>query len=136
MEIKWYGLAETLGLVEDIAYRYNDGYTHYRVSARADEVFSALTFSLIPLLFLAGFLLRRFGGRKCAKAVRVGVILLLVYAVLLAVGIGPYIQLYPRSGGFLDFSTLEHIIEGIYCALLALCLQLGGKLGLRLNTRK
>lgn len=130
MEIKWYAPAQWFGLVEDIAYQYNDGYTHYRVSAQTGDIFTALTISLLPILFLTGFLIRR----KCnpikgKKYLRIGVISLLVYAVLLATGIGPYIQFYPRSGGFLDFSTLEHIIDGIYCALLALTLNLGGKSG-------
>lgn len=129
MEIKWYGLAQLLGLVEDIAYQYNDGYTHYTVSARTGDVFATLTFSLLPILFLAGFLIRwKCSPDKGKKLVRIGIIALLVYAILLAVGIGPYIQFYPQSSGFLDFSTLEHIIDGIYCAILALSLHLGGKL--------
>lgn len=132
MEIKWYGLAQLLGLVEDIAYQYNDGYTHYTVSARTGDVFAALLFSLLPVLFLLGFLIRR----KCSpdkgkKIMRILVTFLLIYAILLAVGIGPYVQFYPQSAGFLDFSTLEHIIDGIYCAILALTLCLGGRLGSR-----
>ena len=131
MEIKWYGLAQWLGLVEDIAYQYNDGYTHYRVSGRTGDVFSALTLSLIPLLLIAGFLLRRFAGETGRKIIKAGGVLLLIYAVLLAVGVGPYFILYPKGGGFLDFTTLEHIVTGIYTALLALCLHISGRFGKR-----
>ena len=55
--------------------------------------------------------------------------LLLGYALLLSIGVGPYIQFYPSGGGFISFDTLEHLLYGIYCALLALSLFLGGKLG-------
>lgn len=134
MELKWYGLAQFLGLVEDIAYQYNDGYTHYRVSARTGDVFAALTFSLLPILFVTGLLIRwKCDPIRGKRLVKIGVTMLLVYAVLLAVGIGPYIELYPQSGGFLDFSTPEHIIDGVYCAILALALHLGGRLGGKLG---
>ncbi len=132
MEIKWYGLAKLLGLVEDISSQYNDGYIHHSVSSKTGDVFTALTLSLIPLLFLAGFLLGRRKDRG-QRPLRIAIILLLVYAVLLAVGVGPYIQFYPQSVGFIDLSALEHIVDGIYTALLALCLYLGGRLGHRTN---
>ena len=133
MNIKWYAPAKWLGLMEDLTHQYNDGYTHYTVSVKANDVFAYLTLSLLPILFLAGFLI----GRKCSAdtskpLLGSGIVLLLVYSVLLAVGIGPYIQLYPQSSGFLDFSVLEHIVDGIYCALLALSLYLGGRLGKRI----
>lgn len=57
-----------------------------------------------------------------AALVRGGVILLLIYALLLAAGVGPYLKLYPRGGSFLSFDTLDHILRGIYCSLLALAL--------------
>ncbi len=132
MEIKWYAPAQWLGLVEDISHQYNDGFTHYTVSSQANEVFTYLTLSLLPLLFLTGLLLRR----KCSqKPLRIAVTVLLIYAVLLAVGIGPYVLLYPQGSGFIDLSALEHLIEGIYCALLALSLYLGGRLGNRLPAK-
>ena len=134
MEIKWYWLAEQLNLVKDTSYQYNDGHTYYEVSAKADEFFTMLTLSFIPALFLLGFLIlliatfrKRAGlGRSVIRTIMV---VLLVYAVFLAVGIGPYIKWYPQGSGFLDFSTLEHAIEGVYCGLLALVLWLGGRLG-------
>ena len=58
MKIKWYWLAEQMGLVSNLTAQYNDGAIHYQVSARADEVFSILFLSLIPLLFLFGLILR------------------------------------------------------------------------------
>ena len=65
-----------------------------------------------------------------------GSIILLVYAVLLAVGIGPYIEFYPQGAGFLDFSTLEYIIDGIYVGILALMLFLGGKVDTWMDKRR
>ena len=139
MELKWYAPAQWLGLVEDISHEYNDGFTHYTVSVKANDVFACLTLSLLPLLFLAGFLIRflctRRGKAHMGHAVRVAAGILLIYAVLLAVGIGPYIQFYPQSSGFLDFSTLEHIVDGVYCALLGPSLYLGGKLGNRIGRK-
>lgn len=63
MEIEWYWLAEQLNLVRDVRYLYNDG-TAYEVSVKAGDVFGALTLSLIPLLFLAGFLIRFISARR------------------------------------------------------------------------
>lgn len=133
MEIKWYWLAEQLGLVEDVSALYNDG-TTYRVSARTDEIFNAMRLALVPLLFLAGFALCFF----CAAhaPLRIGVGFLLTYAVLLAVGIGPYVQFYPSGGGFIDLSALEHLFSGIGCAALALVFWLGGRLGRRMRRRR
>ena len=126
MNIKWYAPAKWLGLVKDISHTYNDGYTHYTVSAQTGDIFAYLTLSLLPLLFVIGVLM---GFRRKERAIRMGVILLLVYGLLLAVGIGPYIELYPQGSGFIALSALEHFIEGIYTALLALSLYLGGRLG-------
>lgn len=125
---------ELLGLVENISGEYNDGYTHYQVSALCAQVLLYALLALIPLLFLLGFLARRLTGRAGRPAagiwlVRGGVVLLLVYALLLAAGAGPYLQLYPRGGGFLSLDTLEHLVQGGYCAVLALALCLGGRLG-------
>lgn len=134
MEVKWYWPMELLGLVEDISGEYNDGWTHYQVSGMCDTVMKYLIWGLIPAMFLLGFLAQRLMDRTGQNIlgvwlVRGGVILLLVYALFLAVGVGPYIKLYPRGGGFLSFDTLDHILRGIYCALLALAFFLGGKLG-------
>ena len=134
MEIKWYWPMELLGLVKNISAEYNDGYTHYQVSSSCAQVLMYTFLALLPLLFLLGFLVRRLTGRAGRGAVGVwlvrgGVILLLVYAMLLATGTGPYVQLYPSGGSFLSFDTLEHILEGAYCALLALALFLGSRVG-------
>ena len=126
MELNWYAPAKWLGLVKDISHEYNDGFTHYTVSAQAGDIFAYLTLSLLPLLFVAGIFM---GSRQKEKAIRIGIISLLIYAVLLAVGIGPYVQLYPQGSGFIDLSAIEHLIEGIYTALLAVSLYLGGRLG-------
>ena len=93
-----------------------------------------LLLGLFPLLFLFGFLTRRLSARAGRDTLgiwlaRVSVALLLGYALLLSIGVGPYIQFYPSGGGFISFDTLEHLLYGIYCTLLALSLFLGGKLG-------
>ncbi len=119
MEIKWYWLAEQLGLVQDVSALYDDG-TRYVVSSEVGDVFFWLRAALVPLLFLLGFALC---VRIASPApLRVGVGILLTYTVLLAVGVGPYVKFYPQGSGFLDLSTLEHILSGIGCAALALSL--------------
>lgn len=133
MKIKWYWLAERMGLVRDVSALYDDG-TTYQVSAKADEIFGAIELALIPLLFLLGFALCFFSSSRAP--LRVGVGLLLGYALLLAVGMGPYVEFYPRGGGFFDFAVLEHIFLGLGCALLALVFWLGGRLGRRLRQKK
>ena len=132
MEIKWYWLAEALGYVKDISHLGNN--MTYEVSAKVGDFFLMLYFSLFPLLFLIGFLLQfltngREGEHTAGRAVKVCVLSLLFYAGMLAAGIGPYIQFYPQSAGFIDLSVLEHILDGIACGLLALILFLGGKFG-------
>ena len=134
IELKWYWLAEWLQLVWNTSSQYNDGHTYYTVSAKADEFFTMLTLACIPMMFLLGFCILMIAGRKNhvqagRKVVRNIMMALLVYAVFLAVGIGPYIQWYPQGAGFLDFSALEHVIEGMYCGLLAWVLWLGSRLG-------
>ena len=134
MEIKWYWPMEMLGFVENISAEYQDGYIHYSVSGSCDTVMMWLLLGLFPLLFLFGFLTRRLSARAGRDTLgiwlaRVSVALLLGYALLLSIGVGPYIQFYPSGGGFISFDTLEHLLYGIYCALLALSLLLGGKLG-------
>ena len=59
MKIKWYWPMEILGLVKDLTGEYNDGYTHYEVSRRCDELMKILLWGLFPALFLLGFLARR-----------------------------------------------------------------------------
>lgn len=136
MEVKWYWPMELLGLVRDVSGEYNDGWTHYQVSRMCDTVIKYLILGSIPAMLLLGFLVRRLMRRTGRNAlgiwlVRGGVIVLLIYALLLAAGVGPYIKLYPKGGGFLSFDTLDHILLGIYCALLALALFLGGRMGRR-----
>lgn len=134
IELKWYWLAEWFNLVRNTSSQYNDGHTYYEVSAKADEFFAMLTWSCIPAWFLLGLLIlwiatwkkRAKAGRKVVRAIMV---VLFMYAIFLAVGIGPYIQWYPQTAGFLDFSALEHAIEGGYCGFLALMLWLGSCLG-------
>ena len=138
MEIKWYWLAETLGYVKDISHLGNN--LTYEVSSKVGEFFLMLYLMLFPVLFVFGFLLRFFsfhrkGERTAALTVRCGVLVLLVYAVMLAVRIGPYVEFYPQGSGFIDLSTLNHILDGIGCALLALTLFLGGRLGNMLAKR-
>ena len=133
MKIKCYWPAEQLGLVTDLTAQYNDGYTHYQVSAQADEVFGRLFLSLFPLFFLVGLLLSLLlAGRKpklARKILRCGTSFLLLYGLLLGVGVAPYLQFYPQSAGFLDFTTVENILRGLSCFLLSLTLFLGGCLG-------
>jgi len=133
VELKWYWPAERLGLVKDLRDLYDDG-TTWQVSARADEVFAWIFFVLALSLLLAVFLLRFFGVRKdrdplCRRVQRILTVLLLIRAILVAVGVGPYVQFYPTGGGFIDLSVLEHILAGILWALLALAVFLFGKLG-------
>ena len=132
MTIKWYWPAEMLGLVKNISHEYNDGGTYWSVAGNTDAVFLTLMLSMFGVMFFAGFLLHfiyrvKQNALRGEKIVFSAMIVLLVYAILLAVGVGPYIQFYPQSAGFLDFSTIEHIIDGIYVGLLALMLYLGSK---------
>ena len=132
MTIKWYWPAEMLGLVKNISHEYNDGGTYWSVAGNTGDVFLTLMLSMFGVMFFAGFLLHfiyrvKQNALRGEKIVFSAMIDLLVYAILLAVGIGPYIQFYPQSAGFLDFSTIEHIIDGIYVGLLALMLNLGSK---------
>ena len=134
MKIEWYWPMEALGLVENISEEYNDGYTYYQVSAFCAQLLLYVLLALIPLLFLLGFLARRLTARAGRGAagiwlVRGGAAALLIYALLLATGTGPYLQFYPEGGGFISFDTLEHLMMGGYCALLALALFLGVLLG-------
>lgn len=134
MEVKWYWLAELLGLVRNVSDQYGDGGIHYEVSARADEIFGAIGLSAIAVLFLLGLIIRFAGVKMAHENGAKGVVIcisavLLVYALLLTVGIGPYIRWYPQDGGFLDLSLLEHIAQGLYFALLAGMLRLGSRLG-------
>ena len=132
MTIKWYWPAEMLGLVKNISHEYNDGGTYWSVAGNTGDVFLTLMLSMFGVMFFAGFLLHfiyrvKQNVLRGEKIVFSAMIVLLVYAILLAVGVGPYIQFYPQSAGFLDFSTIEHIIDGIYVGLLALMLYLGSK---------
>ena len=132
MTIKWYWPAEMLGLVKNISHEYNDGGTYWSVAGNTGDVFLTLMLSMFGVMFFAGFLLHfiyrvKQNALRGEKIVFSAMIVLLVYAILLAVGVGPYIQFYPQSAGFLDFSTIEHIIDGIYVGLLALMLYLGSK---------
>ena len=132
MTIKWYWPAEMLGLVKNISHEYNDGGTYWSVAGNTGDVFLTLMLSMFGVMFSAGFLLHfiyrvKQNALRGEKIVFSAMIVLLVYAILLAVGVGPYIQFYPQSAGFLDFSTIEHIIDGIYVGLLALMLYLGSK---------
>ena len=132
MTIKWYWPAEMLGLVKNISHEYNDGGTYWSVAGNTGDVFLTLVLSMFGVMFFAGFLLHfiyrvKQNALRGEKIVFSAMIVLLVYAILLAVGVGPYIQFYPQSAGFLDFSTIEHIIDGIYVGLLALMLYLGSK---------
>lgn len=142
MEIKWYWLAEKLGLIKNVTAEYADGSIYYEVAVKdAERFFAILTWSKIPFFFLLGLITCLVAVRKnrqnAGKTVlRCGIVVLLVYAVLLAVGIGPYFEFYPRGGGFIDLSVLEHIVQGVYYAVLALCLFLGGRLGRFLGKRK
>ena len=134
MKIKWYWLAEQLGLVTDLTAQYNDGAIHYRVSAQVSEVFFVLLLSLIPLLFLLGlalcFFLPRSGRELLARrATGCSTLLLAFYGLLLAFGAAPYLLFYPQGGSFISFRTLENILRGLYTTLLALSLFLGGKTG-------
>ena len=141
MTIKWYWPAEMLGLVKNISHEYNDGGTYWSVAGNTGEVFLTLLLSMIGVMFFAGFLIHfiyrvkqnPIRGEKC---VLIAVIMLLAYAILLAVGIGPYIQFYPQSAGFLDLSTLEHIIDGVYVGILALMLFLGSKTDQWMSNKK
>ena len=132
MTIKWYWPAEMLGLVKNISHEYNDGGTYWSVAGNTGDVFLTLMLSMFGVMFFAGFLLHfiyrvKQNALRGEKIVFSAMIVLLVYAILLAAGVGPYIQFYPQSAGFLDFSTIEHIIDGIYVGLLALMLNLGSK---------
>ncbi len=126
INIKWYRPMEILGLVEDVTEKYNDG-TTYVVSAKCDDAFMWMTIIFMAFCFVAGILLTAFSKTKDLKPAKTLSAVLLIYAVLLAVGIGPYFELYPQGAGFVDLSVIEHIIDGIYMAVCALWTYLGGK---------
>ena len=141
MTIKWYWPAEMLGLVKNISHEYNDGGTYWSVAGNTDDVFLTLLLSMIGFMFFVGFLIHftyrvKQNPTRGEKCVLIAVIMLLAYAILLTIGIGPYIQFYPQSAGFLDFSTLEHIIDGVYVGILALMLFLGSKTDQWLSKKK
>ena len=133
MEIKWYWPAEQLGLVQDLRELCDDG-TTWQVSARAGEVFFGIHLTLVLLLLAGIFFLRFFStsgkAEKRAHTVqRVLIAVLLIRAVLVMAGIGPYFQFYPTGGGFFDLTLLEHILSGILWGFLALAVFLVGTLG-------
>ncbi len=139
MEIKWYGLAELLGLVENISAQFNDGATHYKVQSETGTVFFWLHMALLLLLFATGFFLQHTAIKRnnntCKTLSLVLIGLLCLYAFTSVVGIGPYISFYPQGGSFIDFDILEHILQGIFILLYALCVFLGGKLAGKFKRR-
>lgn len=137
MKIKWYWLAKQLGLMEDLS---TGAETLYRVSAKADDFFETALLALIPALFFLGFLMtlllyRRQREKAAIKLTRCFTAILLLYGLLLATGIGPYIQFYPRGGGFIDLSPITNVLAGLYCGLLAFLLFIGSKLARWLSRR-
>ena len=140
MELEWYWPAKQLGLVKDRSEQYGDGSRYLQVSSKTGDIFMILLLLLIPLCFMLGFLFRWILVKKkkdaLAKKIVWGIAgAMFVYAILLAVGIGPYIKFYPKGSGFLDLSVIEHIIEGIYCGGLGAILLLGGKTGAKIAAR-
>lgn len=131
MEVKFYALAEALGLVTDL--RSQPGDETWQVSAKADDVFFWLGVGVTMLLFAAAFALGAAGRRHWLRPV---IVVLALYALTLAVGIGPYIKFYPTGGSFFDFSVLEHILEGIGMGLRALMVWFCGKIGQKLRDRR
>ena len=134
MEIKWYWPAEMLGLVEDVTHLYPGQGICYEVSAKTDEVFAAFALGMMPFLMIAGALwmicfVRKNKEHIGQKRLHMVAMILVGYGVLSVIGVGPYIQFYPSGGGFIDFSFLEHLAQGVYLGILAGCLWLGGKLG-------
>ena len=137
MRIKWYWPAKMLGLVKDISHEYNDGAIHTSVSARAGDIFFCLHLALPVVLFIFGFIIAfLYRNRSVKKVFNALIIIMLVYAVLLAVGIAPYLEFYPRGGGFIDLTVFENIVRGIYTAITAFTLWLGKTAGFRLNKNK
>lgn len=141
MTIKTYLPYMLLGLVRDLSDEYGDGWSHWAVSGRCPAVSMGVALGTVPLLFLLGLLLRyRFERQGCVGAVgRLSWMWkgLLIWSVLMAVGIGPYLEWYPgqRGGGFLDLALLTHILDGIVHAVYALAWALGGKAGAALSRR-
>ncbi len=141
MRIKWYWPAKMLGLVKDISHEYNDGAIHTSVSAKTGDVFFCLYLALPVILFILGFIITFFIHDKSKKSIikkvfNFLIIILLVYAVLLAVGIAPYLEFYPHGGGFIDLTVFENIVRGIYTAITAFALWLGKTAGSKLNKNK
>ncbi len=136
MEIKFYGPMKLLGFVTELSGENGETYS---VSAKADEFVANVMVFLIFATFLAAFaarLIRRLNGKEGICVVgKTTCMVLFVYAVLLAVGIGPYFELYPQGSGFIDFSSIEHILEGLYTAFLGSMVLVGGKCGEMLGKR-
>ncbi len=134
INIRWYLPMELLGLVKDVSGEYNDG-TTYTVSAKCDDVLLWMVVGFMAFCLVFGVLMALMKGQRGMKAVKVFSAVLIVYAVLLAVGIGPYVELYPQGAGFIDLSTIEHIVDGIYMALCAGLMFFGGKTALWIKNK-
>ncbi len=135
MEIKVYGLFESLGLVSYDS-EAGEGYVSRKATELYDAMFTGwLLFMILGIALIGFFLARHFLKKEKPDAIRSAVRTLtavwLVIGVLQAVGIGPYFEFYPTqfSGGFLDLSMIGHMIIGLIYVLSALCFWLGTKLG-------
>ena len=124
---KWYWPMEILGLVEDLSEVYNDG-TTYSVSAKCGEVYGWMLCGFMVFSFVLGFAMRLLSKKEKMNSVKYISIVYFLYAIFLAVGIGPYIELYPQGSGFIDLSAIENLFDGIYMALCGVLLILGGKI--------
>jgi len=133
MTIQWYAPAQWLGLVRDIS-ELSDG-SAWEVSRRCSEVFTGIQIALVIALFLSAFLLRLLCTKPCGKQIVYwGCGMLGLYALFLGIGVGPYLELYPHSAGFLDMNALEHAVSGLLCAAIAGTTFLCGSLGNTIRT--
>ena len=129
MEVKWYWLFEKLG------YYVDNGDGTSSTSADIGDVFQRIALfgiiTIVVILFVLSYVLRRYGGRKSKIAQSSLIVLLLVICILKSTGVGPYIEYYPtqRGGGFIDLSVISNIFEGLCYLLFAFAVWLGGFFG-------
>jgi len=130
MTIKFYGPMKLLGFVTELSGENGETFS---VSAKVDDFMAQVLVFLIFAAFLAAFTARFFRRLKGKEGIcivgKTTSIILFTYAILQAVGIGPYFELYPQGGGFIDMSTLEHLLQGAYTAFLGVMVLFGGKCG-------
>ncbi len=122
MKIKWYDLAEHLGLVRYEA--QEDGSLGMIVSAKCGEVFLAISLCLLLCFFIGLFCIVFFLYKKHRTAAFVLPLVLIGYFILRGILLWNdcwiVLELYPRDVGFIDLSAIGDLFETVLLSLLTL----------------